>query len=166
MDQSAPRSLKHEYDLYVENEIDAYKESISRTALLKIGDEAVASLRSESQYVMNELLLVAEVDKIIRKRLRIPSYATWRKKELKRRKELQELTRPEYWGVRPDSPVAREIHPSADTRVLVAGDDLTSTAFYLAANGCSVTAINSGAQKDSKPPRSEPMPELPGHIDH
>ena len=164
MVQSAPRSLKHEYDLYVENEIDAYKESISRTALLKIGDEAVASLRSDPQFAMNELLLVAEVDKIIRKRRRIPSYATWRKKELKRRKELEELTRPEYWGVRPDSPVAREIHPSADTRVLVAGDDLASTAFYLAANGCSVTAINSGTQKDPK--QAKPTPELPGHIDH
>lgn len=166
MDQSAPRSLKHEYDLYVENEIDAYKESISRTALLKIGDEAVAALRSEPQFAMNELLLVAEVDKIIRKRKRIPTYATWRKHELKRRKELEELTRPEYWGVRPDSPVAREIHPSSDTRVLVAGDDLTSTAFYLAANGCSVTAINSGAKKDPKPAKPTPMPDLPGHIDH
>lgn len=47
MDQSAPRSLKHEYGLYVENEIEVYKDSISRTALLKIGDEAVASLQSQ-----------------------------------------------------------------------------------------------------------------------
>ena len=68
MDQSAPRSLKYEYDLFVENEIEAYKESISRTALLKIGDEAVASLQSGMQLGMNELLLVHEVDKIIRKR--------------------------------------------------------------------------------------------------
>ncbi len=98
MDQSAPRSLKHEYDLFVENEIEAYKESISRTALLKIGDEAVASLQSGMQFAMNELLLVHEVDKIIRKRQRLPSYATWRKKELKRRKEREEFMRPEHWG--------------------------------------------------------------------
>lgn len=165
MDQSAPRSLKHEYDLYVENEIDTYKESISRTALLKIGDEAVASLRSEAQFAMNELLLVAEVDKIIRKRIRLPSYPTWRKKEIKRRKELEELMRPEYWGVKPDGPVAREIRRSSDTRVLLAGAELESTAFYLAANGCSVTAINAGSPKESKPAKGASMPELPGHID-
>jgi len=72
MDQLSPRSLKHEYDLYVENEIELYKDSISRTALLKIGDEAVASLQSGTQFAMNELLLCDEVDRIIRKRLRSP----------------------------------------------------------------------------------------------
>src|SRR6266540_3805137 len=131
MDQSAPRSLKHDYDLFVENEIEAYKESISRTTLLKIGDEAVASLQAATQFAMNELLLVHEVDKIIRKRLRLPSYATWRKKELKRRKERQEFMRPEHWGLSPDSPVARAIRPSTETRVLVAGAEAASTALYL-----------------------------------
>ena len=99
VDQSAPRSLKYEYDLYVENEIEAYKESISRSTLLKIGDEAVASLQSAMQISMNELLLVVEVDKIIRKRLRLPSYATWRKHELKRRKEREAKLEVELsWG--------------------------------------------------------------------
>lgn len=165
MVQSAPRSLKHEYDLFVENEIESYKESISRTTLLKIGDEAVASLQSQLQLAMDELLLVHEVDRIIRKRLRLPSYATWRKKELKRRKEMEELARPEYWGVRPDSPVAREIHPSADTRVLVAGENLTGAALYLAANGCSVTAIEPPSAKPVKTLKKSDIPNLPGRID-
>ena len=104
MRQSAPRSLKHEYDLFIEDEIEAYKESISRATLLKIGDEAVAALQSGMQFSMNELLLVVEVDKIIRKRLRLPSYATWRKRELKRQKELQEFLRPEHWGLSPTVP--------------------------------------------------------------
>ena len=103
MDFSAPRSLKHEYDLYVENEIELYKDSISRTVLLKIGDEAVASLQAQAQLAMNELLLCDEVDKIIRKRQRIPTYATWRKRELKRRAEQAEFRRPEQWGVPADS---------------------------------------------------------------
>jgi hypothetical protein len=166
MDQPAPRSLKHDYDLFIENEIELYKESISRTALLKIGDEAVASLQSGMQFAMNELLLVHEVDKIIRKRRHLPSYATWRKKELKRRKELEEFMRPEHWGVRPDSPVVREIRPSAETRVLVAGPDVASTALYLAANGCSVTAINGRSPKDSPVPDSAELANLPGRIDH
>ena len=83
MAQHSPRSLKHEYELYVENEIENYKESVSRSAILKIGDEAAASLRSGEQFAMDELLLWAEVDRIIRKRLRIPAYGTWRKKRIK-----------------------------------------------------------------------------------
>src|SRR6476620_4739935 len=108
MDLSAPRSLKYEYDLFVENEIEIYKDSISRTVLLKIGDEAVAALHSQPQFAMNEILLCDEVDKIIRKRLRIPTYATWRKKEIKRLKEQEEFRRPEHWGVSADSALARE----------------------------------------------------------
>ena len=142
MEQSSPRSLKHEYDLYVENEIELYKDSISRTALLKIGDEAVASLQSGTQFAMNELLLCDEVDRIIRKRLRIPSYATWRKNALKRLKEQEEFRRPEHWGVRPDSALAREVNLPQDARVLVAGPTGSNAALYLAAQGCTVTAIN------------------------
>jgi hypothetical protein len=164
MDQSLPRSLKHEYDLYVENEIEVYKDSISRTALLKIGDEAVASLHSQTQFTMSELLLCDEVDRIIRKRLRIPAYATWRKQELKRRKELDEFKRPERWGVRPDSALAREVHPPADSRVLVAGSAAASAALYLAAQGCSVTAISSetGGEVSLKP---EEAALLTGRVD-
>src|SRR5438128_8573314 len=118
MPQHAPRSLKHEYELYVENEIENYKESVSRSAILKIGDEAAASLRAGEQFAMDELLLWAEVDRIIRKRLRIPSYATWRRKRLKL---LEEYRRPEHWGIRPDGVLAREIHPPAEAEVVVAG---------------------------------------------
>ncbi|MBA3343576.1 MAG: hypothetical protein H0T48_17300 [Gemmatimonadaceae bacterium] len=143
MDQSAPRSPKYEYDLFVENEIERYKDSISRANLLKIGDEAVASLRAEAQFAMNELVLCDEVDRIIRKRLRTPTYATWRRRELKRLKEQAEFRRPEHWGVRPDSMLAREVHLPAESRVLVAGAEGGNAALYLAAQGCSVTAIDS-----------------------
>lgn len=166
MDQSAPRSLKHEYDLFVENEIEAYKESISRTALLKIGDEAVASLQSGLQFAMNELLLVHEVDKIIRKRLRLPTYPTWRTKEIRRRKEIAEFMRPEHWGLSPDSPVAREIRPSREARVLVAGPEVAKTALYLAANGCSVTALDGEEGKEASALKNADVANLPGRIDH
>src|SRR2546430_1210828 len=113
MAQQKPRSLKYEYELYVENEIENYKESVSRSAILKIGDEAAASLRSGEQFAMNELLLWAEVDRIIRKRLRIPGYDTWRRKRIKM---LKEYRRPEHWGIRPDGVLAREIHPPAESK--------------------------------------------------
>ena len=41
------RSLKHEYELYVEREIEEYKDSIPRSAILSIGDEAVSRLRAQ-----------------------------------------------------------------------------------------------------------------------
>jgi methyltransferase family protein len=136
----SPRSLKHEYELYVENEIENYKESVSRSAILKIGDEAVASLRAGEQVAMDELLLWAEVDRIIRKRLRIPGYDTWRRKRIKL---LEEYRRPEHWGIRPDGILAREVHPPAESKVLIAGGEIERTALYLAAHGCDVTALDS-----------------------
>ncbi len=164
MENSAPRSLKHEYDLFVENEIETYKESISRTVLLKIGDDAVASLQSQAQIAMDELLLCDEVDKIIRKRQRIPTYATWRKRELKRRAEQEEFRRPERWGVSSDSTLAREFHPQPESHVLVAGADGANAARYLAAQGCSVTAITS---KTDGPGKLDPEDEklLAGRIE-
>ncbi|MFL5593896.1 MAG: SAM-dependent methyltransferase [Gemmatimonadaceae bacterium] len=139
MSQQNPRSLKHEYELFVEDEIENYKESVSRSAILKIGDEAAASLRAGEQFAMDELLLWAEVDRIIKKRLRIPAYATWRRKRIRM---LEEYRRPEHWGIRPDGILAREVHPPAESRVLVAGGDIDRTALYLAAHGCDVTAVD------------------------
>lgn len=139
MPQHNPRSLRHEYELYVENEIENYKESVSRSAILKIGDEAAATLRAGEQFAMDELLLWAEVDRIIRKRLRIPTYETWRRKRLKM---LEEYRRPEHWGIRPDGVLAREVHPPAESKVLVAGGEIDRTALYLAAHGCDVTAVD------------------------
>lgn len=164
MDQPSPRSLKHEYDLYVEDEIERYKDSISRTALLKIGDEAVAVLLSHTQFAMNELLLCDEVDRIIRKRVGIPSYSTWRRKEIKRLKEQAEFRRPEHWGFSADSPLAREFHLPPASRVLIAGPAATNAAMYLAAHGCSVTAIDAtSAEEVSR--KSEELARLSGHID-
>ena len=143
MTQQNPRSLRHEYELYVENEIENYKESVSRSAILKIGDEAAAALREGEQFAMDELLLWAEVDRIIRKRLRIPAYETWRRKRMKM---LAEYKRPEHWGIRPDGVLAREIHPPAESKVLVAGGEIDRTALYLAAHGCDVTAVDREAK--------------------
>jgi hypothetical protein len=92
---------------------------------------------------MDELLLWAEVDRIIRKRLRIPAYETWRRKRVKM---LAEYKRPEHWGIRPDGVLAREIHPPAESKVLVAGGEIDRTALYLAAHGCDVTAVDREAK--------------------
>lgn len=132
------RSLKHEYELFVEQEIELYKDSIPRSALLRIGDDAVANLRAAEQFAFDELLIWAEVDRIIRLRLRIPSYAAWRRRRLKL---IAEYRRPERWGLSADAPLVREIPADAEAHVLVVGAQQEGTALYLAANGCQVTAV-------------------------
>ena len=138
------RSLQHEYELYIEREIENYKESIPRSALLKIGDEAVAALAEHSQLALTELLLWEEVDRIIRARLRLPTYRTWRRRRLK---ELEEMRRPERWGLSADHAIVREVAPAPEARVLVAGSAAGESALFLAANGCDVTAVNDEADE-------------------
>ena len=133
------RSLQHEYELYLEREIENYKESVPRSVLLSIGDDAVRALAAQQQFALTELLLVDEVDKIIFKRLRLPAYATWRKRRIKL---MAELRRPEHWGLSPDDMVVRAVQAvPADSRVLLAGAEVETPALYLAAHGCDVTAL-------------------------
>jgi hypothetical protein len=138
MARRAPRSLRHEYELFVEEEIENYKESVPRSALLAIGDEAVAQLADQPQLALTELLLCEEVDRIIRGRLRLPGYDSWRRKRVK---QLEELRRPERWGLSADDVLVRSVRPVAEAHVLVAGTRSDAPALYLAANGCAVTAV-------------------------
>ncbi|MHB1862149.1 MAG: SAM-dependent methyltransferase [Gemmatimonadaceae bacterium] len=138
------RSLRHEYELYVDEEIENYKESIPRSALLSVGDEAVSRLGAGPQILLTELLLCDEVNRIIFKRLRLPSYDTWRRKRLKLAKELR---RPEHWGLTADHVAVRAIAQAAEGRVLVAGmTEEDGSALFLAANGCQVTAVHREAR--------------------
>jgi len=137
-----PRSLKHEYELYVEREIEDYKDSIPRSVILKIGDEAVAVLAAQDQVALTELLIWQEVDRIISRRLRLPSYQTWRRRRLK---ELERFRRPEHWGIDPNAALVRELQHAPDRHVLVAGACREGQALFLAANGCAVTALDPAA---------------------
>ena len=134
-----PRSLKYQYELFVDREIEAYKESVPRREILSIGDEAVQSLAAQQQLALTEILLCAEVDRIIRQRLRIPTYCTWRRRRLK---ALREFSRPERWGMDPDCALAYAIDAAGEGHVLVAGASEEGPALYLAANGCAVTALD------------------------
>jgi hypothetical protein len=132
------RSLKYEYELYVEREIEDYKDSIPRSAILSIGDEAVARLRAQEQTAFDELVLWDEVDRIITSRLRIPTYSAWKRRRLKL---LAEYRRPEHWGMLPDAPLVRAIAAGNESHVLVTGSRVSDSTLYLAANGCTVTAV-------------------------
>ncbi len=132
------RSLRYEYELYVEREIEDYKDSISRNALLSIGDDAIGRLRDQEQTGFTELLLWEEVDRIIRERRRIPKFETWRRRRLKL---IREFRRPEHWGWLPDAPLVRAIEPCVNARVLIAGNQVEESTLYFAAHGCVVTAL-------------------------
>jgi hypothetical protein len=131
-------SLRQEYDLFVEREIEDYKERLPRAAILKIADEAVDRLHDQEQVALNELILCDEVDRIITARLRLPTFPAWARK---RRKVLATLRRPESWGMAPDDPLVRNLPTSADAHVLVAQPMHESAALFLAANGCTVTTV-------------------------
>lgn len=135
---STPRSLRHEYELYVEREIEDYKDSVSRSALLKIGDEAVAELCNEAQIALTEIVVWQEVDRIISRRLRLATYATWKRRRLKM---LEQYSKPEHWGIDPDAALVRALKDSSDRHVLVAGALQEGPALYLAARGCAVTSV-------------------------
>jgi hypothetical protein len=134
----SPRSLKHEYELFVEREIEDYKDSVTRGALLKIGDEAVVALRNEAQIALTEIVVWQEVDRIIARRLRLPTYTTWRRRRLK---VLEQYSKPEHWGIDPDAALVRALKDSSDRHVLIAGAEREGPALFLAARGCSVTAV-------------------------
>lgn len=133
------RSLQHEYERYLEQEIENYKESVPRSVLLSIGDEAVAALAREAQFTLTELIVWEEVDRIIARRLRLPSATTWRRRRLK---VIEELRRPERWGMTSEHPLVRGMTDTPNGAALVAGAVDESPALYLAANGCRVTAID------------------------
>jgi hypothetical protein len=139
MSSHLQRSLKHEYEIYVQEEIEHYKDSVSRSTLLSIGDEAVGVLSEQLQLPLTELLLCEEVDRIIRKRLRLPAYATWRRR---RGKLLEQYRRPEHWNFSPDDALVRVVNPATHGHVLVASPSREGSALYLAANGCEVTAVD------------------------
>lgn len=135
---SSPRSLQYEYELYVEREIEDYKDSVSRGALLKIGDEAVEVLRKADQIALTEILVWQEVDRLIARRLRLPSFAMWKRRRLKM---LEAYRQPEHWGLDPQAALVRELADSGDRHVLVAGAEREGLAMYLAARGAAVTSL-------------------------
>ena len=76
---SNPPSRRRAYLAWVEDQIEGYKESVSRSALLDVADEVVNDLRvnTRGQYQLTELLLAEAVDRKIFRMLRLPSYRAW-----------------------------------------------------------------------------------------
>jgi hypothetical protein len=138
----APRSLKQEYQEFILHRLEEFKNTLPRAELLRIGDEAVRELQTttEDQYLLTEVLLLEHVDRIIARRLRLPSFPRWRQKHRALREAQRE---PTHWGfdrTHPIVPWAARVEPG--DIVLVLGAAALPESLYLAAHDAEVFLLD------------------------
>src|SRR2546426_11690751 len=131
-----PRSHKQEYQEFILQRIEEYKNSLTREELLEIGDQAVRELEESAagQYLLTEVLLLEHVDRIIARRLRLPSFPRWREKHRALRAAQRE---PTHWGLDAGGPLvayARRLEPG-DLAVGVGTGALSAGPFIAACEG-------------------------------
>ncbi|MEX2155378.1 MAG: hypothetical protein WD773_00925 [Gemmatimonadales bacterium] len=137
-----PRSLKQEYQEFILQRLEEYKNAIPREDLLEIGDEAVRELQAsaQDQYLLTEVLLLEHVDRIIARRLRLPSFPRWRQKHRALREAQRE---PTHWGfdrAHPVVPWASRLEPG--DLVVVLGAAALPEALFLAAHDAEVFLVD------------------------
>ncbi|UCG88994.1 MAG: hypothetical protein JSW71_10840 [Gemmatimonadota bacterium] len=129
------QSLRQEYEEFILQRIEEYKDRLSRQDLMGIADEAVRELEvgSEEQLVLTEVLVLEHVDRLIRRRLRLPSFRRWRDQHLKLR---QAQCEPGYWGLHRET-VLTELALRLDETdaALLVGGGATAPGLFLAAHG-------------------------------
>ena len=136
------RSLKQEYQEFLLQRIEEYKNAIPREELLEIGDEAVRELQAsaQDQYLLTEVLLLEHVDRIITRRLRLPGFPRWKQKHRALRDAQRE---PTHWGLDADGPLvgyARRLEAGDVT--LVVGASALSAALFIAAHEAEVLLLD------------------------
>src|SRR5690349_19087700 len=137
-----PRSLKQEYQEFLLQRIEEYKNALTREQLMEIGDEAVRELEESAagQYLLTEVLLLEHVDRIIIRRLRLPSFPRWRQKH----RALRAAQRtPTHWGLEADGPLVtavRRLEPG-DVAVVLGAAALPA-ALFIAAHDAEVFLLD------------------------
>lgn len=131
-------SLKQQYQEYLLQRIESYKNSLSRRELLALGDEAVSELGAaqSEQFLLTEVLIADSVDRLIHKRLALQPYKRWSKGFRELRAAQREPTR---WGLERRSPVVQllpRLEPGDSA--LVMGVDAAPAAYLLAAHDVNV----------------------------
>ncbi|HEX7918538.1 MAG TPA: hypothetical protein VF454_03995 [Gemmatimonadales bacterium] len=137
----APISLQQQYQQYIMQRIEAYKHSLSRSELMKLAAESTAEMFSslEGQLVLTEVLVLESVDRLISKRLKLPSYKKWRTHFQSIREAQRE---PNRWGIPQHHPVVRllpRLEPG--DRVVLVGTGCGAAACLLAAYDVQVTFL-------------------------
>jgi len=133
--------MRQLYQEYILQRIEAYKNSLSRGELLRLGDEAIAELETnaEEQFVLTEVMILDSVDRLIAKRLRLWTFTRWRKQWLTLREAQR---RPAHWQIRPHHPVVPML-PGIEPgdHGVVVGTALARLPYLLAAHDAAVTYL-------------------------
>lgn len=136
------RSLRQEYGEFLFQRIEEYKNTVSRAELLEIGDEAVRELEAATadQYLLTEVLLLEHVDRIIARRLRLPTFQRWSRTHRALRSAQRE---PTHWEIETNNPVvscARRLE--AGDAAVVIGAAALPTALFIAAHDVEVLLLD------------------------
>jgi hypothetical protein len=134
-------SAKQQYHEYILQKIEAYKNSLQRDQLLRLGDEANQELQAaaEGQFVLTEILMLDSVDELIKRRLKLKPFGKW-KTWIKALRVAQR--EPTHWGLEPECPVAALLRRlEHEDEAVVVGGAADGTAFLLAAHEVPVTFL-------------------------
>lgn len=136
-----PLSPRQEYEEFVLQRIEDYKNQLSREELLALADESVQELEAgpDGQLVLTEVLMLEHVDRLIKKRLRLPGYRRWTGMHQRLRAAQRQ---PTHWGLPADLPLDRLVgclEPGEVSATL--GSGAASAAFLLAAHDLPVIAL-------------------------
>jgi hypothetical protein len=126
-------SLRQEYAEFLEQRIEEYKEQLSREQLLAVADDAVRELElaSEEQLVLTEVLVLEHVDRLIMRRLNLPTFRKWRHQHVRIRQAQRD---PMHWGIDADGPIVDLATQLGESdRALVLGEGAIAVAHLLAA---------------------------------
>ncbi|MDX2260745.1 MAG: class I SAM-dependent methyltransferase [Gemmatimonadales bacterium] len=136
------RSLRQQYDLYIMDRVEQFKNRISREELMRLADEAVSDVRGADvdQFLLTEVLAQEAVDELIKRRLGVRSFDAWRKSYPKRRNSQRE---PIYWNL-DEAHLVAGLAPriEAGDPVLVVGVGAEHCAYLLAAHDADVTFLD------------------------
>jgi hypothetical protein len=139
--QAQRLSLRQEYEEFLLQRIEEFKEQLSRDELMAIADEAVKELEvgPEEQLLLTEVLVLEHVDRLIMRRLNLPSFRRWRARHLRLREAQRQ---PTHWNIPPQAPVATLGRSSVSGVALVVGGAASGVALYLAAHGWPVVFVD------------------------
>jgi hypothetical protein len=133
-----PPSLTQLYNEYVMQRIEAYKNSISRDELMRLGGDAAEELFADDQgqLVLTEVLMHEMVDELIKKRLKLKSLRRWKESFLKLRAAQRE---PTHWGLDTTCPVVHLLPRLESTdRALMIGTAAELPAYLITAHDADV----------------------------
>lgn len=134
-------SLQQQYHEYIMQRIEDYKNSLSRSELLRLGDEAARELQAgtSGQLLLTEVLMQETVDEHIKRRLNLPTLRRWRS----RIQPLRQAQRdPTHWQIERTDPVALVLpRLEPGDRALVVGSGAERATYLLAAHDVEVTCL-------------------------